>query len=103
MNMIVKFTDFPKDSNWVHGIVASVDKTNEIYSFEAKLYDEGSNFGINGGRVSKLRITDKLAPGKSIVSYDRGWDLKPESETDKNVFREVMNLLENSPKRFEGQ
>lgn len=36
--------------------------------FEAKIYTEPSDFGINNGHVSKLWI-------EGIVNYDRGWDI----------------------------
>jgi len=51
------------------------------YSYEAKVYEEGSEYGINGGRVSKLHV--KAADGdwsKSVIEYDRGWSIQPSSE-----------------------
>ena len=47
---------------------------NGHYHFWAKQYDTGSEYGINGGRVSKLCIK---RDGKIVCSYDRGWDIKP--------------------------
>lgn len=85
------FTEFKKDSNWVHGKI-------ENYDFEAKLFDEDSIFGINKGRVSKLHVWDKKT-NKDIITYDRGWDIKPNKDT-KSYFDAIMMLLENSPKRF---
>lgn len=96
---IAEFTDFKKESNWVSGRVGR-------YTFEAKLFDEGSYFGIENGRVSKLTIYDtELQKNKgnswesAIVNYDRGWDIKP-NKIAKPYFQAVMKLLENSPKRF---
>lgn len=43
------FTKFDNKSNWVDGMVGK-------YNFQAKLFDTGSIFGINDGRVSKLAI-----------------------------------------------
>ena len=55
------------------------DGGKKIAHYWAKVYDEGSEFGIDGGRISKLMITiDK----KTVVNYDRGWDIKPD-ENDK--------------------
>lgn len=50
--------------------------TGIIYgaSYEAKVFDEGSHFGINGGRISKLHV---IKDGTCIINYDRGWDIKP--------------------------
>lgn len=96
------FTKFEKGQNWVHG---KVDK----YDFEAKLFDEGSTFGINNGRVSKLSIFDNVIRHEKrdffrscIVNYDRGWDIEPENQDHYEVFMSVMEFLENAPKtRFE--
>jgi len=93
------FTRFEKDENWCSGLVGG-------FKFEAKLFDEGSIFGIKNGRVSKLSIWDEKTRqitsnffASCIVNYDRGWDIKPKKEY-KNHFDAVMNLLENAPKRF---
>ena len=83
--IIAEFTDFTNESNWVSCIVGN-------FTFEAKLFDSGSMFGINNGRV---RDTSK----KEIVSYDRGWDTEP-CRRDKPYYNAVMELLENSPQRF---
>ncbi len=46
-----------------------------VCSYSVKYFSEGSRFGIDGGRISKLCIkTD----GKTACCYDRGWDGKPE-------------------------
>ena len=42
-----------------------------------KHFDEGSEFGIDGGRISKLECR---ADGKIIMNYDRGWVMEPETE-----------------------
>jgi len=77
------------DSSWVSGTVGK-------YTFSAKLFDTGSVFGINNGRVSKLAIWD----GRNfIVNYDRGWDIYPRKRHEQ-YYNPVMDLLENSPKRF---
>lgn len=82
--MDIKLTVFPDYINWVEGYA---DDT----FFQAKLYDEPSPFGINGGRVSKLHIDGG-------VNYDRGWD------TGKNhpSIGPVIDFLESTPKRFYG-
>jgi hypothetical protein len=102
--MKVEFTKFDKTSNWVYGTVNSGE-----YGFEAKLFDEGSEYGINNGRVSKLSIWNEKNRQEeqdflkaSIVNYDRGWDIKPKKGY-KEIFDAVMQLLENSPKRFENE
>ncbi len=49
------------------------------YLIEAKVYDNPSMFGINGGRVSKLYI--ETPDEEEICCYDRGWSSdKPDNE-----------------------
>ena len=79
------FTEFDNSSNWVRGNVG-------IYSFSAKLFNDGSKHGIDGGRVSKLAIYDGSV---CFCNYDRGWDVIPSKE-DEIYFDAVMELLENS-------
>lgn len=93
------FTEFKSNTNWCEGTVGK-------YTFQAKLFDEGSDDGIDSGRVSKLSIWDqKVREEKSnffaacIVNYDRGWDIKP-NRNSKPYYKEVMKLLENAPNRF---
>lgn len=94
-----KFTTFNKDSNWVKGKIGK-------YNFEAKLFDEGSEFGINWGRVSKLsifddnkRIEEQNFLKACMVHYDRGWDIKP-AEEHRKMYNEVLEFLEKAPLRF---
>jgi hypothetical protein len=94
--MKIKFTSFPDGSNWVKGTVNDGE-----FSFESKLFDEGSLYGINEGRISKLTIwkgKDFLWDG-TVINYDRGWDIEPGEECQE-LFNEVVSFLENSPKRF---
>lgn len=83
-----KFDQFDNSSNWVNGSYGD-------FRFEAKLFDVGSEFGINNGRVSKLYIQDKER--NSICEYDRGWGMEPKNKT---VYNSIMKLLEESPARF---
>ena len=47
------------------------------YRYWVKHYGEGSLFGIDGGRISKLMIK---RGGEIVCNYDRGWDIKPVDE-----------------------
>lgn len=94
--MKIEFTKFVNGENWVSGVINDGE-----YSFSSKLFDKGSIFGIDDGRVSKLAISigSKWTGWEAcIVNYDRGWDIEPESAKDKEVFDAVMNFLENAPK-----
>ena len=47
---------------------------DSIYHYWMKVYEEGSQFGIDGGKVSKLMLK---RDGTVVCSYDRGWDIEP--------------------------
>lgn len=63
---------------WAHGTVWT---GGHGYSFETKHFEEGSVFGIDGGRISKLRIVT-LCPNndnaREVCAYDRGWCVRPD-------------------------
>jgi len=58
------------EGNWVTGRVSD-------FTFQAKVFADPSEFGINDGRISKLWIVD--FQGKTVVSYDRGRDIQPKT------------------------
>ena len=61
---------------WREGTIEiPVGDETKIAHFWVKFYEEGSEFGINGGRISKLEIR---IDNKVVVHYDRGWDVKPD-------------------------
>jgi len=56
------------------------------YTFYIKHYEEGSEYGINNGRISKLEIRK----GREILAnYDRGWDKKVAKEAIE-VFKALL-------------
>lgn len=60
------------------------------FSYEAKVYIKGSEYGINGGQISKLRIEHN---DEVIVQYNRGgWLLKPKTELAEKALEYVLNL-----------
>ena len=65
---------------WRNSYLDVTLKSGDVVSVEylAKVYDSGSEFGINGGRISKLCL--KLMNGRTILCYDRGWDVQPTCE-----------------------
>lgn len=79
---------------WVQGTV----KDGKFkYEFCAKVFDEESEYGIDGGRISKLSVRYGTLP---IISYDRGWDAEPE-EYYLPVYKALKEELESLPKAFE--
>ena len=55
------------------------DGSSKIAHYWVKAYEEGSAYGINEGRISKLRIT---IDGETVVNYDRGWDVEPDENNE---------------------
>jgi len=68
---------------WSEGIIAS-PTTGTKYKYWVKHYEEGSEFGINGGKVSKLTIR-KVGESRDLCNYDRGWDIEPATDEVKAV------------------
>lgn len=61
---------------------AIIENKGKDYKVTFKQFDEGSEFGINGGRISKLTIN--LGKEK-LANYDRGWDIEPTDDDTKAV------------------
>ena len=61
----------------------------ETVQYWVKAYDTGSEYGINGGRISKLRMEIN---GETVADYDRGWAKKPD-EDDETVMIAYYILL----------
>ena len=62
-----------------------------IFHYWFKQYDEGSEFGIDGGRISKLMLKRN---GEIVCNYDRGWDVQPVDE-DTQFAYEISVHTEN--------
>lgn len=50
---------------------------NQVIKYWVKHYEEPSEYGIEGGRISKLTLR---AGDEEIANYDRGWDIEPKTE-----------------------
>lgn len=59
---------------WKEG---SIRVGSSIFHYWMKQFDEGSQFGIDGGRISKLMIK---RGGEIVCNYDRGWDVEAVDE-----------------------
>lgn len=79
------------DADWVKGAAGG-------YLFQALLFDEGSEYGIDEGRVSKLCVwPEEKNPGSAIINYDRGWDVKPQNDDERAILDAVLAELEDYP------
>ena len=61
------------------------------YRYWIKQFDEGSQYGIDGGRISKLMIK---CGGEVVCNYDRGWDMEAVDE-DTQIALEIILHSEN--------
>ena len=59
------------------------------YEYGVKHYEEGSIFGINDGRISKLYITD-IKTGELLVNYDRAWDIEPAGKALIDLYNDLL-------------
>ena len=50
------------------------------FHYWVKTYLTGSEWGIDGGKISKLTVK---CNGEIVVNYDRGWDIEPASDVAK--------------------
>ena len=77
-----------------------LEGTIDGFYFQAKVYDTGSKFSINNGRVSKLTVRDgRNYRSLELFSYDRGWDKKPTSNQQRALLRALLEYLEVFPTR----
>ena len=71
------------DRLWHEG---ALKVNNSCFHYWVKQYDTGSEWGIDGGRVSKLTIK---RDGIEVCNYDRGWDIEP-SDPDTQLAMEII-------------
>lgn len=65
---------------------------------EAKVYEVGSEYGLNGGRVSKLGLFHR-DPYTHLVKewlchYDRDWDTEPKTDKDRACVLAILTLFD---------
>ena len=73
---------------WKEG---SLKVYNSIFHYWIKVYEVGSQYGIEGGKISKLMLK---RDGKTVCNYDRGLDVKPVDEETQLAY-EILVHTEN--------
>ncbi len=68
---------------WKEG---AIKVRNSVFKFWVKHYDEGSCYGIDEGRISKVMLKRN---GITVCNYDRGWDVLPVDE-DTEIALEIL-------------
>ena len=78
---------------WKEGTIGIPKKAGgyKAVHYWIKVYEEGGQFGINVGKISKLML--KL-DGEIIANYDRGWDIEP-ADLDTQLALEILLQGEN--------
>jgi hypothetical protein len=66
---------------WKKGTIGipTGDEKITVAHYWCRHFDEPSEWGIDEGRISKLEIR---IDGKTVVEYDRGWNVEPDEEND---------------------
>ena len=80
MMTITKKKAFQERGEWIEGRM-EFDEERDL-TFCAKVYEadwgpDGSPYGIEGGKISKLEIR---IGSEAIARYDRGWDIEVPEE-----------------------
>jgi len=72
------------DGNWSEGTASA---GGVRCSFCMKHFDEPSQWGIDGGRISKLQLFARRAGRRleTFANYDRGWDVRPATEAHRAI------------------
>ncbi len=68
---------------WKEGAV-KVNGSN--FKFWVKVYNGGSQYGIDGGQISKLMLKRS---NEIVCNYDRGWDIQP-IDKDTEIALEIL-------------
>lgn len=90
----VKLKHGPRSSDgWTQGTATCNGKD---YKFQIKHFDEPSDFGIDGGRISKLWLRPEN-DRRPVLNYERGWDggLAP-----RNASADVKEIYKALLKKF---
>lgn len=80
-------------NRWHEGTIGipKKDGSSKIAHYWVKAFEEGSEYGINGGKISKLSIK---VDGVCTLNYDRGWDIEPD-ENDEATLIAYSIILQN--------
>ena len=73
------------------------------YHFEALVFAESSQYGIDGGPVSKLYLWagPKKKRGETLAVYERGWELGPGEALQEVVTQIVADLSQREREQHE--
>jgi hypothetical protein len=73
---------------WSEGTI-TCPTTGGKYKYWVKHFEEGSQYGIDGGRISKLTIR-KVGESRDLYSYDRGLDIDCDNAEVRGVYSIIL-------------
>ena len=91
------WTETKRDGNW---LIGTFTRGNETINAQIKVFADPSEFGIGGGRVSKLWLAHKLSydrkgyPGRR---YERGWDNRAADAGTLKLVDAIIEALDGKP------
>lgn len=59
------------------------------FEYQIKHFETGSAYGIDEGRISKFLIRKD---GKTLLNYDRGWDVYPQDQAVIEVYEQLLKM-----------
>jgi len=65
----------------------SIKVNNSIFHYWIKVFETGSEFGIDGGKVSKMMMK---RDGEVVMNYDRSWDVRPVDKDTKLAMQIIL-------------
>jgi len=74
---------------WSEGIIA-IPETGNKFKYWVYHFEEGSKYGIDSGKVSKLTIR-KVGSTLDLYNYDRGLDVDCQSDEVKAVLDIILS------------
>lgn len=65
------------------------------FRWEAKVYEQGSIFGIDNGRISKLWLAEYVGDPtssmcKEAACYERGWEHRPDTPQAQAAVKQLI-------------
>lgn len=74
---------------WTEGAISVMGaKPGTVCHYWVKHFEEGSECGIDNGRISKLMIK---VGGQVTANYDRGWDIKSKDSATKRALAILLH------------
>jgi len=89
---MTKMTKMTKNAAYSNGWIStgSIKVKDEVFHYSVKHFAEVSDWGIDGGRISKLSLKRN---GEWVCNYDRGWDIKPADENTEIAYQLLIDQM----------